>query len=209
MTLQPYYLEQLGITRWVERDQPDQQDPWIALQQKVSQCQLCDLAKCRTQTVFGVGNRHADLVIVGEAPGRDEDLKGEPFVGRAGQLLTEMLQAIGLSRDAVFIANILKCRPPNNRDPQVNEVKQCTPYLEQQLALLQPKLILAVGRISAHYLLGVEDPLSKLRNQRWAFGQTNIPLLVTYHPAYLLRNPRDKAKSYKDLCLVKQYLDSL
>lgn len=212
-----HYLNAMGIVQWLERDASDadvalqqpetiEKSPWQALEKAVSSCQQCPLAKSRTNTVFGTGSYEADLMIIGEAPGANEDKQGKPFVGRAGQLLTAMLQAIGLERNSVFIGNVLKCRPPQNRDPSAQEVAQCTPYLEQQIALLQPKIILAVGRVAAHYLLGVSTPLSRLRGQRLQYGESKTPLLVTYHPAYLLRNPRDKNKAYQDLLLVNRFL---
>ncbi|HEX22068.1 MAG TPA: uracil-DNA glycosylase [Chromatiales bacterium] len=170
---------------------------WDALQAVVARCTACDLHATRTQTVFGTGNRTADWMIVGEAPGADEDQQGEPFVGRAGQLLNNMLRAIGLQREQVYIANVIKCRPPNNRNPHVDEISQCLGYLQRQIALVKPRLILVVGRVAAHGLLKVDTPLGKLRGQVYRFCDT--PAVVTYHPAYLLRTPRDKAKSWDDL----------
>lgn len=208
LTHQAYYLNQLGIVAWQQRhlQQNIQDDSWKILQQAVATCVRCPLAKTRTQPVFGVGNLKPQLVIVGEAPGREEDLNGEPFVGRAGKLLNEMLAAIGFAREDVYIANVLKCRPPNNRDPNASEVQTCTPYLEQQLTLLAPRLILAVGRIAAHYLLGLDESMAKMREQAWTFGEKKIPLRVTYHPAYLLRKPSEKRKAYGDLMKVYQFL---
>lgn len=170
---------------------------WDPLADAVRTCQRCRLHETRTQTVFGVGNRHARWMFVGEAPGADEDAQGEPFVGRAGQLLNAMLLALGLKRDDVFIANVLKCRPPGNRDPQADEVTQCEPYLARQIELIRPALIVALGRHAAHSLLKTELPLSKLRGQRLQYRDT--PLIVTYHPAYLLRTPSDKRKAWEDL----------
>ncbi len=172
---------------------------WASLRARVSVCTRCALSATRTQTVFGVGAERADWFVVGEAPGAEEDKQGEPFVGRAGQLLNSMLRAIGLARETVFIANVLKCRPPNNRDPSAAEVAECLPYLEQQLALVQPKIILVVGRIAAQSLLGSEAPLGKLRQQTHRFGASRVPLVVTYHPAYLLRSPAEKRKAWEDL----------
>jgi uracil-DNA glycosylase len=174
---------------------------WTQLQQTVSQCRLCDLHAGRTQTVFGTGNRSADWLVIGEAPGRDEDLQGEPFVGRAGQLLNAMLLAAGLKREQVYIANILKCRPPNNRDPRPEEVVCCEPYLARQIALIQPRIILAVGRIAAQNLLKTDTPIGKLRGTVHHYADTGIPLVATYHPAYLLRSPLDKRKAWEDLKL--------
>jgi DNA polymerase len=206
---QQYYLQQMGLTVWKEQQQTADSLPtegWDKLKQEVAACTQCSLCITRTQTVFGVGNAHAQLMIIGEAPGANEDRLGEPFVGRAGQLLDAMLAAIDLSRQDVYICNILKCRPPNNRDPAPEEVAKCTPFLERQIDWVQPKLILALGRIAAHYLLGVDTPLGRLRGQSLKFGQHPATLLVTYHPAYLLRNPADKAKAYQDFQRVQAYL---
>ena len=177
---------------------------WHALQGAVSQCQRCpELASQRTRTVFGVGNPQADWLIIGEAPGSEEDRRGEPFVGRAGQLLDAMLYAIGLKRSQVYIANILKCRPPNNRDPNLKEIKACSGYLQRQIALIQPKLILVVGRIAAQTLLKSDAPVGKLRGKvhQLELPESKVPLVVTYHPAYLLRAPAEKAKAWSDLKL--------
>ena len=179
---------------------------WPQLRAAVAACQACGLHSSRTQTVFGVGRPDADLLIIGEAPGADEDRQGEPFVGRAGQLLNAMLAALGLSRDAVFIANILKCRPPQNRDPRPDEATACTPFLERQIALIQPRVILAVGRVPAQWLLATETAVGRLRGTVHEFGQSQTPLIVTYHPAYLLRSPLAKAKSWQDLLLVREIL---
>jgi uracil-DNA glycosylase len=181
-------------------------DVWSELAAKVSGCTRCGLHQSRTQTVFGVGRRDARLFVIGEAPGADEDRQGEPFVGRAGQLLNQMLRAIGLPRSEVYIANILKCRPPGNRDPQPDEAASCTPYLAQQIALVQPRALLAVGRIAAQWLLQTDTPIGRLRGRVVGYGERNIPLVVTYHPAYLLRSPLDKAKAWTDLCLVRELL---
>jgi len=174
---------------------------WPALEARVSECRLCGLHTSRTQTVFGVGNHNADWLVIGEAPGHDEDQQGEPFVGRAGQLLNAMLRAAGLQREQVFIANILKCRPPNNRDPKPEEVACCEPYLLRQIELIRPRLILAVGRIAAQNLLNSQTPIGKLRGEVHRFRDTGIPVIATYHPAYLLRSPKEKSKSCQDLRL--------
>ena len=178
---------------------------WDGLQQQVAACTRCALHRTRTQTVFGVGNRTADWLIVGEAPGAEEDRRGEPFVGRAGQLLDAMLAAIGLDRTTAYIANILKCRPPNNRDPQADEVACCEPYLQRQIALLQPRMILAVGRIAAQNLLKTDQPLNRLRGRLHHYGEARTPVIVTYHPAYLLRSPGDKRKAWDDLQLAVRH----
>jgi uracil-DNA glycosylase len=177
----------------------DEASQWQALTAEVLSCTKCQLHSTRTQGVFGVGNRRADWLIIGEAPGAEEDRRGEPFVGRAGQLLNAMLKAIGLDREQVFIANVLKSRPPNNRDPKPEEVAACLPYLMRQIALLQPRLMLAVGRIAAQNLLQTDMALGRLRSQVHTFGELNTPLIVTYHPAYLLRSPADKRKAWEDL----------
>jgi uracil-DNA glycosylase family 4 len=184
---------------------PDAAD-WEGLAARVRACTLCGLHRSRTQTVFGVGKRDESLFVIGEAPGADEDRQGEPFVGRAGQLLNAMLRAIGLPRSEVFIANILKCRPPNNRDPEPNEAASCTPYLSQQIELVKPRVLLAVGRISAQWLLQTDTPIGRLRGRALTYGERGTPLVVTYHPAYLLRSPLEKAKAWTDLCLVKDLL---
>lgn len=207
------YLRALGIDVWVPRGQVDLEvagDPepaiaapdsldWGELRAAVRDCTRCALHAGRTQTVFGIGNESADWLVVGEAPGAEEDRRGEPFVGRAGQLLDEMLRAVGKERGQVFIANILKCRPPNNRDPEAEESAACRRYLERQIALIQPKIILAVGRIAAQQLLDTDTPVGKLRGQLHQYS--NIPMVVTYHPAYLLRSPTQKRKAWQDLCL--------
>lgn len=183
---------------------------WDALQQVVAGCQACGLCQSRKNTVFGVGDTQARWLVVGEAPGENEDIQGEPFVGQAGQLLDNMLKAVGLNRQGtgaqgVYIANVLKCRPPANRNPQPEEVSQCEPYLRRQVALLQPQIILALGRFAAQSLLqhSVPDvatmPLGKLRGQVHSYE--GVPVVVSYHPAYLLRTPQDKARTWADLCL--------
>ena len=181
---------------------------WDALQQCVANCQHCtELSATRSQTVFGVGNRQAEWLIIGEAPGIEEDQQGEPFVGPAGQLLNAMLAAIGLQRQQVYIANVLKCRPPNNRDPHVDEAASCLPYLHRQIALIQPKMILLLGRVAAQHMLGSDANLGKLRGQVHRYHD-RIPMVVTYHPAYLLRKPGEKRKSWDDLCLARAQLEA-
>lgn len=180
---------------------------WDGLRAVVKDCRQCKLCQTRTQTVFGVGIETAPLMVVGEGPGADEDAKGEPFVGRAGQLLDEMLKAIGHSRrENTYIANVVKCRPPGNRDPETDEVESCRPYLEQQIRLVKPKLIVGLGRIAAQRLLNSDAPLSRLRGPLYHYGPEQTPLLITYHPAYLLRSPREKAKSWEDLKKVHRFL---
>jgi uracil-DNA glycosylase family 4 len=231
------YLEALGVELWKPRQRPPAAAPrqpaapapaptgeieaaaapvdpadeatWEALRLEVSGCTRCELCNTRTQTVFGVGNRRAELLVIGEAPGADEDLQGEPFVGRAGQLLNSMLRAMGSPRETVYIANVLKCRPPGNRDPKPVEVASCLPYLQRQVDLIQPRLILAVGRIAAQNLLATDTPIGRLRGQVHRFGARATPLIVTYHPAYLLRSPSEKRKSWGDLKFVRAELARL
>jgi DNA polymerase len=183
-------------------------EDWEGLRAAVKDCTRCKLCPTRTQTVFGVGIETASLMVVGEGPGADEDAQGEPFVGRAGKLLDEMLKSIGRSRkDNVFIANVVKCRPPGNRDPDPDEAEACRPFLERQIQLVKPKLIVALGRIAAQRLLQTDEPLSRLRGPMHSYGPYKTPLFITYHPAYLLRSPREKAKSWDDLKKVYRYLD--
>jgi len=213
-TAREQYLTAMDIPVWILRDGDksvgengnlDSAD-WSALETQVRECKKCELHSSRTQTVFGVGSENADLLIVGEAPGVEEDRRGEPFVGRAGQLLDAMLQAISLSRNEVYIANILKCRPPNNRDPREAESAACAFYLERQIALLEPKVIFALGRIAAQWLLQSDTPIGRLRGKQLSLGNPATPLVASYHPAYLLRSPAAKAKSWEDLRLVRQLL---
>jgi uracil-DNA glycosylase len=227
------YLEAIGIEQWVRRatrpcDSPPAQGTaapapgaaealaqppevaarWQALRAEVLKCTKCPLHLTRTQGVLGVGPQRADWLVIGEAPGAEEDRRGEPFVGAAGQLLDAMLRAIGLDRKSnVYIANVLKSRPPNNRDPKPEEVAACLPYLQRQIELLQPKIVLAVGRIAAQNLLGTDAPLGRLRGQLHRFGDT--PLVVTYHPAYLLRTPADKRKAWEDLKFARNVYQQL
>ena len=214
------YLEAMGIDVWLPRasahsEQPlspevvtDNSEPettadqWDILQAEVANCTKCALCATRTQTVFGSGNKQADWMLVGEAPGQHEDEQGLPFVGNAGLLLTEMLRAIGLTREEVFITNILKCRPPSNRDPHADEVESCNDYLQRQLKLIQPKIILAIGRIAAQTLLKTDAPLARLRGKVHTFN--NTPVVVVYHPAYLLRSLSEKRKAWLDLQLAIQ-----
>lgn len=179
---------------------------WTSLRQAVAACALCGLQTTRTQTVFGVGDPNADWMVIGEAPGADEDAQGEPFVGRAGQLLNSMLKALGLERPQVYIANILKCRPPNNREPRPEEAAHCARYLQRQIELIAPRIILAVGRIAAQNLLQTDTPIGRMRGRVYRFGPRAIPVIVTYHPAYLLRSPGEKRKAWSDLLLAQDVL---
>lgn len=213
MSNKKQYLKEMGIDIWQDKNKVN-----IALSQTttksldavkkdVTSCTLCILHKTRTNVVFGVGDENAKVMFIGEAPGANEDLQGEPFVGRAGMLLNSMLKSIGLKRNDVYIANILKCRPPNNRDPLPAEVKSCTPYLQKQIALIQPKILVAVGRIAAQFLLNTMEAMSRLRGNVYQYGPQKIPLLVTYHPAYLLRSPSEKRKAYMDFLMIKKALE--
>ena len=172
------------------------------LKLEVRNCTACGLCKTRNQTVFGVGDETADWMIVGEAPGAEEDSRGEPFVGQAGKLLDNMLAALKLSRDKnVYIANVLKCRPPGNRNPEPEEVAQCAPLLERQIQLVQPKLIIAMGRFAAQTLLNSDATIASMRGKLYRYQ--GVPTIVSYHPAYLLRNLQDKARAWEDLCFAK------
>jgi uracil-DNA glycosylase family 4 len=180
---------------------------WIALKQEVPACTACGLHKGRAQTVLGVGDEHAEWMLVGEAPGAEEDRVGEPFVGQAGKLLDNMLAAIGLARgENVYIANVLKCRPPGNRNPEPEEVAKCSPFLQRQIALVRPKLIVAMGRFAAQALLGTDATIASLRGRVHQYQ--GVPLVVTYHPAYLLRNLPDKAKAWEDLLFARRTIAS-
>lgn len=211
-------LDAMGITRWLPRsvepldqetvteaaavpaDREQRERALTELEAQVARCTACTLCEGRTQTVFGVGDPHADWLVVGEGPGEKEDLKGEPFVGPAGKLLDNMLRAVGLERgDRVYIANIVKCRPPNNRDPRPDEVAECFPYLMRQIELIRPRLIIAVGRVAAQNLLGVDSPLGRMRGRVYQLANFGIPVIVTYHPAYLLRSPHHKRRAWDDL----------
>ncbi len=209
------YLEAIGIDVWVPRGEAEAEVEvhddapvnaaddldWNALRATVAGCTRCSLHQTRTQTVFGVGDPNADWMFIGEAPGAEEDRRGEPFVGRSGKLLDQMLAAIGQSRQSVFITNIIKCRPPNNRDPKPEEASACRAYLERQIEIVNPRITIAVGKIAAQNLLGTDSPVGRMRGKRHSFG--NVPLVVTYHPAYLLRSPSQKRKSWDDLCLAR------
>ncbi|CAG2127109.1 hypothetical protein LMG31506_00333 [Cupriavidus yeoncheonensis] len=179
---------------------------WPALDAAVASCTACGLCQTRTNTVFGVGDRQAEWMLVGEAPGENEDLQGEPFVGQAGKLLDNMLGSLGLARGRnVFIANVLKCRPPGNRNPEPAEVEQCEPFLKRQIALVRPKVIVVLGRFAAQSLLRTTTPIGKLRGTVHRYE--GIPVVVTYHPAYLLRTLTDKARAWEDLCLAREIHD--
>ena len=181
---------------------------WVELKQAVPACTACGLHQARTQTVFGVGDENADWMLIGEAPGAEEDRLGDPFVGQAGKLLDNMLAAIGLSRrQNVYIANVLKCRPPGNRNPEPEEVAKCTPFLVRQIGLVQPRLVLAMGRFAAQTLLATDASIASLRGRVHRYQ--GVPLIVTYHPAYLLRNLPDKAKAWEDLVFARKTMQGL
>lgn len=220
------YLDAMGVTVWQSKFMTDSTiapiefdahhvvltevvvpDSWEKCRADVSGCKLCTLCTTRTQTVFGEGNENADWLFIGEAPGQQEDEQGRPFIGDAGQLLTEMLRAMNLTRNEIFIANILKCRPPQNRDPHVDEIKQCRNYLQRQIALIQPKIIIAVGRIAAQTLLETPEKIGKLRGTVHQFE--NIPLIAIYHPSYLLRSLTEKRKAWHDLQFALQTFKQL
>lgn len=191
------YLKAMGIDLWRRRQR----------QQDTGQCTACDLSKTRKNIVFGDGNLKAKIMIVGEAPGASEDEQGKPFVGRAGQLLTNMLRSIGINREEVYITNILKCRPPENRDPTADEIKKCMPFLKKEIEMVEPKIILTLGKIAAQTLLESDQPMGELRENIHEYGEQKISLFVIYHPAYLLRSPTQKAKAYDDLLRVKKIVE--
>ncbi|MEO0996859.1 MAG: uracil-DNA glycosylase [Pseudomonadota bacterium] len=224
------YLHTLGIDWFVPRDEPaadeeaggavDAAEPpapaaaappadWDEFRAAVSACRACELGAGRRNAVFGVGDPAADWMIIGEAPGAEEDRRGEPFVGRAGQLLDAMLQSLSLDRSSVFIANILKCRPPGNRDPRAEEIAACRRFLDRQIADIRPKLLLAVGRIAAQTLLNTTAPVGRLRGRVHRNDDLPVPLVVTYHPAYLLRSPEQKGKVWSDLVLAYRTMQEL
>ncbi|KTD22342.1 uracil-DNA glycosylase [Legionella londiniensis] len=206
--LRNFYLQQMGIDVWVERQiNPCNDEKLKKLAREVAACKRCTLHKTRSRTVFARGNPNSNLMIIGEAPGYYEDKQGMPFVGKAGQLLNKMLKTIGLMEEDVYIANVLKCRPPDNRDPKREELDACTGFLREQIKLIDPKLILAVGRFAGSCLIGKTLPLNAMRNKIHQYQQK--PVLVSYHPAYLLRNPADKKKAYQDLLAVRQFLSGL
>ena len=211
------YLAAMGITQWVRRDAPKVESvvkealvddvsvlDWETLEARVAACTNCELHSSRTKTVFGVGNKNARWMVIGEAPGVDEDRQGEPFVGRAGQLLNAMLLAIGLKREEVYIANTVKCRPPNNRNPLPEEAHQCESFLKRQIALIKPDIILAVGKVAAQNILHSDETVGAMRGKKLLLPDLDIPVVVTYHPASLLRSPGEKRKAWQDLKLARK-----
>ena len=216
---QQQYLDGLQFVRWVRRDHQDHpiepdagldlsstEKELFKLAAAVDHCRACPLGETRRHAVFGAGSASADWLFVGEAPGAEEDRRGLPFVGRAGQLLNAMISALGLERDQTYITNVLKCRPPDNRDPLGEEVRSCEKHLHRQIELLQPRLIIALGRFAAQSLLKSSLPIGKLRGQCHSYEPFGIPLVATYHPAYLLRSPLEKRKVWSDLRLAKTVL---
>ena len=207
------YLERIGVQAYARRarEQPDSGeasaaaasdgDAWRPLEQEVRACRRCGLCETRTQTVFGVGDKNADWLLIGEAPGFEEDKRGEPFVGRAGKLLDRMLQAVGFARGDVYIANTIKCRPPDNRNPALEEIAHCSGYLKRQIELIQPKIILLLGGVASAAVLGDQTPVGKMRGRVHTLPGAAIPVIVTYHPAYLLRAPQQKRAAWDDLQL--------
>ena len=191
------YLDS-NVSEDMPRDKSNKLDDYL---NSIKDCLECPLGKTRKNIVLGMGNPNADIVFVGEAPGKQEDLQGLPFVGRSGKLLDKMLSSINLSRDDVYILNVLKCRPPDNRDPSKMEIEKCEPYLKKQLKIIKPKLIVALGRISAMTILRTKESLTKMRNQ--IFDYEGIDFLVTYHPAALLRNPNFKKYAWEDFKLIR------
>ena len=179
---------------------------WAELKETALNCKNCVLSQRRNKVVFGAGSETADLMFIGEGPGAEEDAQGLPFVGRAGQLLTSMIEALGFQREEVYIANVVKCRPPNNRDPSPGEAASCSPYLHRQIELISPKVIVALGRVSAQLLLKTDTPFGYLRGKEYKYSDTEINLVVTYHPAYLVRRLTEKKKAWDDLWRVKQML---
>ena len=228
------YLKALGVEVWKLRNSASttqSEFPDVAVEQKnvdvskrenstsdidkmnlstlrsvVAECQKCQLSESRTNTVFGSGSENADLMFIGEAPGVDEDQQGLPFVGRAGKLLTSMLTALGYDRNDVYICNVVKCRPPGNRNPHFQEAKECSQYLRRQIQIIAPKVIVALGLVSSQLLIDTELSLAELRGNSFKYLDTDVDLVVTYHPAYLLRKPSEKAKSWEDLWNIHQLM---
>ena len=200
------YLNRLKKNRSIKNQKVNSHESLESFRKSISECQECSLGKSRKQFVFGIGDPNANLLLVGEAPGEQEDIDGEPFVGRAGKLLDKILKAIGRDRNKdVFIANVIKCRPPNNRDPLPSEVKKCEPYLKRQIDLINPSLIVTLGRVAAKALLKIDVPLKDLRGKIHDYA--GIPLRVTYHPAALLRNPALKQPAWEDFQWIQKYIN--
>ena len=207
-----HYFNEMGIETFWYKAQLKQKSieqaktNLISLNNIVSVCENCDLHRTRTNTVFGEGNESAKILFIGEAPGRDEDKQGKPFVGRAGKLLTEIISSINLTREDIYIANTVKCRPPNNRNPEEKEVEACSDYLEQQIDLIRPKVIVLLGKIAANRVLKIDQPIGELRKKIFIIKPKNIPTIIFYHPAYILRSPKEKKKVWEDLLFLKSVL---
>ncbi|OUU78932.1 MAG: hypothetical protein CBC38_06350 [Gammaproteobacteria bacterium TMED78] len=214
--LRSQYLSMIGITKWKLNTKPnpkelikeDKSNDWEGLNEIVRKCAKCSLHKSRTQVVFGSGNKNAELLIIGEAPGSEEDKQGKPFVGRSGKLLDSMLKSINIIRDEIFITNILKCRPPDNRDPKEKEINSCRSFLINQIEMINPKIILSLGRVASQILLDSEDAIGKIRGGEIFSDVIKKPIVASYHPAYLLRNPTAKEKSWQDLKIIKKILNT-
>lgn len=201
------YLQEVGIKSLPVKQDRKSAPPAMTLEEirgKLGDCSRCSLCRGRSNIVFGVGNPHADLMFIGEAPGKDEDIQGEPFVGRAGKLLTDIIRAMGMTRDDVYIANIIKCRPPENRNPTREEADTCIPFLMEQIAAIRPKIICTLGNVPAQTLLDTKQGITKLRGEFHDF--MGVKLMPTFHPAYLLRSPREKAKVWEDMKKVMKEL---
>ena len=207
------YFPEMGIdvswyTKKSTQNISSENNNLTSLDEVVKKCKKCNLHKTRKNTVFGEGDPDSDIMIIGEAPGREEDEVGRPFIGRAGKLLNEFLKSIGLNRDLVFIVNTIKCRPPDNRDPEIVEINACSDYLDQQINIIKPKVLVLLGKIAANRLLGEDIPMSELRLKKFFIDKYDIPIIVFYHPAYILRSPSQKKKVWDDLQYLKGIIDS-
>ena len=207
------YFPEMGIdvswyTKKSTQNISSENNNLTSLDEVVKKCKKCNLHKTRKNTVFGEGDPDSDIMIIGEAPGREEDEVGRPFIGRAGKLLNEFLKSIGLNRDLVFIVNTIKCRPPENRDPEIVEINACSDYLDQQISIIKPKVLVLLGKIAANRLLGEDIPMSELRLKKFFIDKYDIPIIVFYHPAYILRSPSQKKKVWDDLQYLKGIIDS-
>ena len=207
------YFPEMGIdvswyTKKSTQNISSENNNLTSLDEVVKKCKKCNLHKTRKNTVFGEGDPDSDIMIIGEAPGREEDEVGRPFIGRAGKLLNEFLKSIGLNRDLVFIVNTIKCRPPENRDPETVEINACSDYLDQQINIIKPKVLVLLGKIAANRLLGEDIPMSELRLKKFFIDKYDIPIIVFYHPAYILRSPSQKKKVWDDLQYLKSIIDS-
>ena len=207
------YFPEMGInvswyTKKLTQNISSENNDLASLNKVVKKCKKCNLHKTRQNTVFGEGDPDSDIMIIGEAPGREEDEVGRPFIGRAGKLLNEFLKSIGLNRDLVFIVNTIKCRPPDNRDPEIVEINACSDYLDQQINIIKPKVLVLLGKVAANRLLGEDIPMSELRLKKFFIDKYDIPIIVFYHPAYILRSPSQKKKVWDDLQYLKGIIDS-